>query len=370
MSRIEDVAQAAGVSTATVSRALRGLPMVSDSTRQRVLSAAAELQYVASPTASSLASGKTMVVGVVVPHVTRWYFAHLIASASEVLREHGYHVLLFDVGGEGPDRPMLLESRALFRRVDAVLVLSLRMHPTERTLLVNLGVPVVTVGVPGDGWTCVRIDDVTAAARATEHLVALGHRDIAFVGGEPADSGDFPTPLDREQGFRSTMRRHGLDVDPSWLLSTDWTATGGLAAGSRLLGGARRPTAVVACSDELAIGVLAAARFRGLRVPEDLSVTGIDDHDMAAVHGLTTVAQPVAEQGRLAARLLLGQLGGHSRASGTSGVAAGAAKAVSASLSVAGGVADSAVECAAVAGVVEVATELVKRSSTAAPGRR
>src|SRR4051812_41091266 len=309
MSRIEDVAQAAGVSIATVSRALRGLPMVSAGTRQRVLLAAAELQYVASPTASSLASGRTMVVGVVVPYVTRWYFAHLIAGASEVLRRHGYHVLLFDVGGEGPERPMLLESRALFRRVDGVLVLSLRMQATERELLSNLGVPVVTVGVPGDGWTCVRIDDATAATRATEHLVALGHRDIAFVGGERVDSGDFPTPLDREQGFRSTMRRHGLDVDPSWLLSTDWTATGGLAAGSRLLDGTRRPTAVVACSDELGIGVLAAARFRGLRVPQDLSVTGIDDQDMAAVHGLTTVAQPVAEQGRLAARLLLRELG-------------------------------------------------------------
>src|SRR3954453_634255 len=219
MSRIEDVAQAAGVSIATVSRALRGLPMVSADTRQRVLLAAAELQYVASPTASSPASRRTMVVGGVVPYVTRWYFAHLIAGASEVLRRHGYHVLLFDVGGEGPERPMLLESRALFRRVDGVLVLSLRMQATERKLLVNLGVPVVTVGVPGDGWTCVRIDDVMASTRATEHLVALGHRDIAFVGGEPADTGDFPTPMDREHGFRSTMSRHGLDVEPSWLLS-------------------------------------------------------------------------------------------------------------------------------------------------------
>jgi DNA-binding LacI/PurR family transcriptional regulator len=357
MSRIEDVAQAAGVSTATVSRALRGLPMVSDGTRQRVLLAAAELQYVASPTAASLASGKTMVVGVVVPYVTRWYFAHLIAGASGVLRQHGYHVLLFDVGGEGPDRPTLLESRALFRRVDAVLVLSLRVNPPERELLHNLGVPVVTVGVPGDGWTCVRIDDVAATTRATEHLVRLGHRDIAFVGGEAVTSGDYATPVDRERGFRDTMRRHGLDVDPSWVVSTDWTAAGGLAAGSRLLAASRRPTAVVACSDELAIGVLAAARSLGLRVPQDVSVTGIDDHDMAAVHGLTTVAQPVGEQGRLAARLLLRELAGAAGA----GVQGGAVQ---------GG----AVQAGTVDGtrrrIVEVPVELVPRSSTAPPAVR
>ena len=106
MSRIEDVARLAGVSTATVSRALRGLPKVSEHTRARVLAAAAELDYVASPTAASLASGKTRVVGVVVPYVTRWYFAQLISGASRVLRDHGYHVLLLDVGDNGPQRTL------------------------------------------------------------------------------------------------------------------------------------------------------------------------------------------------------------------------------------------------------------------------
>lgn len=311
MSRIEDVALAAGVSTATVSRALRGLPKVSEQTRARVVLAATELQYVASPTASSLASGKTHVVAVVVPYVTRWYFAHLIAGASEVLREHGYHVLLFDVGDEGPNRDMLLGSRMLFKRVDAVLILSLRMHPAERDLLRRLGLPVVTVGVPGEGWTCVRIDDVKTSALATEHLVSLGHRDIVFIGGEPLPVMDFPTPVDREHGFRTTMDRHKLPVGPGQVVTTDWTAAGGYAAGLELLRRAVPPTAVVAASDEMAIGVLGAARTLGVDVPGGLSVTGIDDHEIAAVLGLTTVAQPVAEQGRLATRLLLQALLGH-----------------------------------------------------------
>lgn len=311
VSRIEDVALAAGVSTATVSRALRGLPKVSDRTRAKVQQAAADLQYVASPTASSLASGKTHMVGVVVPYVTRWYFAHLISGASEVLREKGFHVLLFDVGDEGPQRALLLDSRMLFKRVDAVLILSLRLHEDERALLRRLKIPVVTVGVPDPHWPCVRIDDVATTTVATEHLTGLGHRRIAYVGGDSAPSMAFPTPSHRSQGFRETMTRHGLPVDPDLVVMGDWTAQAGRDAGRRLLALPNPPTAVVAASDEIALGILAAARERGLGVPGDLSVTGIDDHSMAELSGLTTVAQPVSEQGRMATRLLLQAVGGH-----------------------------------------------------------
>ncbi|HEX3003590.1 MAG TPA: LacI family DNA-binding transcriptional regulator [Angustibacter sp.] len=311
VSRIEDVAQAAGVSTATVSRALRGLPKVSDSTRAKVLKAAADLQYVASPTASSLASGKTHVVGVVVPYVTRWYFAHLISGASEVLREQGFHVLLFDVGDEGPHRALLLDSRMLFKRVDAVLILSLRLHQAERELLRRLNVPVVTVGVPDDDWPCVRIDDYETTRLATEHLIALGHRHIGYVGGDTVPSMDFPTPADRARGFRETMQKHGLTVAAGSVVMGDWTAVSGRQVGRELLSRPDRPTAVVAASDELALGVLAAARELGLAVPADVSVIGIDDHEMADLNGLTTVAQPVVEQGRMATQLLLSAVAGH-----------------------------------------------------------
>ncbi|GAA4352640.1 LacI family DNA-binding transcriptional regulator [Angustibacter luteus] len=310
MSRIEDVAKAAGVSTATVSRALRGLPKVSEQTRAKVLAAATELEYVASPTASSLASGKTHVVGVVVPYVTRWYFAGLISGASEVLREHGFHVLLFDVGDEGPQRALLLDSRMLFKRVDAVLVLSLRLHEAERELLCRLNIPVVTVGVPDPNWPCVRIDDLGTTQQATEHLIGLGHTRIGYIGGDTVPSMDFPTPADRARGFRDAMARHGLDVEPSSVVMGDWSPLSGLTVGLELLGRPDRPTAVVAASDELALGILAAARQLGLRVPQDVSVVGIDDHEMAELYGLTTIAQPVVEQGRMATRLLLSAVAG------------------------------------------------------------
>jgi DNA-binding LacI/PurR family transcriptional regulator len=332
MSRIEDVAIAAGVSTATVSRALRGLPKVSAGTRQKVLDAAAQLEYVASPTASSLASGKTGVVGVVVPYVTRWYFANLIEGASRVLREHGYHVLLIDVGDNGPERSLLIDQRMLWKRVDAVLVFQLQLYDVELELLQRLGIPVVTVGTRARHWGGVLIDDVAVAVAATEHLVGLGHTDIAYLGGNPAPELDFVTPGQRQHGFEMTMLAHGLAVRPTWLAVADWTLGGGLAAGTALLSTARRPTAVFAASDEMAIGVLIAARRLGISVPDDLSVVGVDDHDMAVAFDLTTVRQEVPEQGALASRLLLSALDGASVVDG-----------------------------------VVLATELVVRGSTAAP---
>lgn len=311
MSRIEDVARVAGVSTATVSRALRGLPKVSEHTRERVLAAAAELDYVASPTAASLASGKTRVVGVVVPYVTRWYFAQLISGASRVLREHGYHVLLLDVGDNGPQRTLLLDSRMLSKRVDAVLVLSLQLHDVELALLRRLRLPVVTVGTHTAGWPSVRIDDVEVARTATQHLVDLGHRDIGFVGGEPTPHPDFATPSDRRRGYEQAMRRHGLAINAEHVLSADWSVRGGAAAGEKLLSTCPRPTAVFVASDEMAMGVMHSAARLGVRVPEDLSVVGVDDHEQAWVHGLTTVAQPVQQEGEQASRLLLEELARH-----------------------------------------------------------
>lgn len=305
MSRIEDVALAAGVSTATVSRALRGLPKVSEQTRERVLAAAARLEYVASPTASSLASGRTHVVGVVVPYVNRWYFAHLVSGASRVLRASGYHVLLLDLGDQGPDRSLLIDQQMLWKRVDAVLVFQLQLRDAESELLQRLQLPVVTVGTRARRWSGVRIDDRAVTATAAEHLIGLGHRDIAYVGGEPVPELDFVTPGYRQQGFLTTMAAHGLPTATERVVQADWTVDGGVAAGERLLAGPRLPTAVLAASDEMAIGVMLAARRLGVRVPHDLSVIGVDDHELAAPLALTTIAQDVGAQGERASALLL-----------------------------------------------------------------
>ena len=157
MSTISDVAKAAGVSVATVSRALRGLDRVNPETRAKVLQVAEQLQYVASPTAASLASGRTRVVGVVAPFLTRWFFATLLSGIEKSLREHGHHVVLFDLEAEPLGRRMRLTQSMLWKRVDGIIVLNVPMDAAERELIERLDLPVVTVGNRVGSWPCVRI---------------------------------------------------------------------------------------------------------------------------------------------------------------------------------------------------------------------
>ena len=159
------------------------------------------------------------------------------------------------------------------------------------------------------GWATVRIDDDEAAATATRHLLDLGHERIAYVGGATEGVLDFTAPSARLAGYRRTLVQAGLPPCPELEADGEFTVAGGLRAGRELLARPDRPTAIFAASDEMAIGTLRAARELGLQVPEDLSVIGIDDHEMASYFDLTTVRQPVHEQGRVAAAQVLAALG-------------------------------------------------------------
>ncbi|WP_445256072.1 LacI family DNA-binding transcriptional regulator [Nocardioides aurantiacus] len=313
MTGIDDVAREAGVSTATVSRALRGLPSVTDETRRRVMAAAARMEYVASPAAASLAGGQTRAVGVVVPNVTRWFFGSVVHGAEELLRQHGYDLLLYNITGDPTARKRLFSAHLLSKRVDAVMVLAVRPTAAEVAALDRTGSPVVVVGGTVPGWSHVAIDDLEAARTAVQHLLDLGHTEIAHLGGVPDPEHEglqFSTPGARLLGYRRTMAAAGLPVHPDWEVTSDFTARGGLAACRLLLQSPRRPTAIFAASDEMAIGAAHAVREAGLRVPEDVSLIGIDDHELAEFFELSTVAQPAHELGRLGARRLLDSLAG------------------------------------------------------------
>jgi DNA-binding LacI/PurR family transcriptional regulator len=176
----------------------------------------------------------------------------------------------------------------------------------------SLALPGVTVssgtGVPG--WPSIRIDDVAAAHTATTHLIECGHRRIAHISGDPADELAFTTHIDRRRGYRQALDAAGITPDPTLDIEEEFTVAGGERAVAALLRRDAPPTAIFAACDEIAMGAIAALRQAGLKVPEDVSVIGIDDHNLAGVVGLTTVAQPAAEQGRLAANILLGPLTG------------------------------------------------------------
>lgn len=312
MTKIDDVARLAGVSTATVSRALRGLPTVSQATRDRVLAAAAQLGYSASPSASRLAGGKTGTIAVVVPRITRWFFATVVEAAEDALHRAGYDLLLHNLGGSESERQRLLQTAALHKRVDAMMLVATPLQAQDLDAITGLALPGVTVssgtGVPG--WPSIRIDDLAAARAATNHLIQYGHRRIAHVSGDPADELAFTTHIDRRRGYREALTAAGIPIDPALDVEEEFTVVGGERAVAELLRRGAPPTAIFAACDEIAMGAMGALRQAGLNVPADVSVIGIDDHDLAGVVGLTTVAQPAAEQGRLAANVLLNALTG------------------------------------------------------------
>ncbi|MFU8851976.1 LacI family DNA-binding transcriptional regulator [Micromonospora sp. SL1-18] len=311
MTRIDDVARLAGVSTATVSRALRGLPTVSAATRRRVLAAAEQLQYAVSPSASRLAGGKTGTVAIVVPRITRWFFATVVEAVEDHLHQNGYDLLLYNLGGREQTRRRVLRTASLHKRVDALILVATPLRPADVTALTKLDLPGVIIssgsGVPG--WPCVRIDDVAAARTATRHLLDLGHTRIAHISGDPDDELAFTTHLDRRRGYQEALRAAGIRPDPSLDVESGFTVAGGTRATAELLARGEPPTAIFAACDEMAMGAITALRDAGLRVPQDVSVIGIDDHDLAEVIGLSTIAQPAAEQGLLAAQILLDPLG-------------------------------------------------------------
>jgi LacI family transcriptional regulator, repressor for deo operon, udp, cdd, tsx, nupC, and nupG len=314
MTKIDDVARLAGVSTATVSRALRGLPVVSELTRMRVLEAAKQLGYVASPSASRLAGGKTRSVAVVVARITRWFFATVVEAAEETLHQAGYDMVLYNLGGRPESRGKVFSGAALSHRADALMLVCTPLDGPDFAAVDRLGIPVVAVSEGGPRWPAVRIDDVAAARAATGHLLDLGHRRIAHLGGAGADRLAGAVHVDRRQGFLDALRAAGVEPDPALDVRAEFTLPGAIRATGELLRRAEPPTAIFAACDEMAMGAMAVLRQAGLRVPQDVSVIGIDDHDMAAVVGLSTVAQPAAEQGQLAASMLLEQLYGGSEA--------------------------------------------------------
>jgi LacI family transcriptional regulator, repressor for deo operon, udp, cdd, tsx, nupC, and nupG len=306
---IGDVAARAGVSTATVSRALRGLPKVSVATRQRVLTAARDLDYRVSASASRLASGRTSTVAVVSPYISRWFFGQVISGAEAVLRDAGLDLLLYVVSTP-ESRARFFAELPLRGRVDAVMVLTLPLDDTEVASLAALRMPVTTVGLTVPGFSSVRIDDVAGAMSAVNHLLALGHRRIAMIAGPPG-----PARLtalgDRSLGFATALAAAGVGVADECEVDGDYTVEGGERAMASLLSLPTLPTAVFAQSDEMAMGALRAIRKVGLRCPEDISVVGFDDHEMAALFDLSTVAQSAREQGARAARQLFATLDGN-----------------------------------------------------------
>ena len=303
-----DVASAAGVSMATTSRALNGQPGVAPATRERVLKAAREQSYVVSPEASALSGRTTKRIAVVVPELSRWFFAEMLSGIESVLRKANLDLMLYRVG-EGEDRAAFFQDLPARRKVDAVLVVGIPVTEAEQARLGLMGVEIIAAGGQSAPYPYVSIDDHLAGSQAVHHLLNLGHRRIAMI--DAVDPHAREWPIDgRALAYTQALDEAGIPIDPDLFLRVDWGASAGAAAMAQLLTLRHPPTAVFAHSDEIAVGALRTVQRAGLSVPGDVSIIGIDDHPFAEQLDLTTIHQDVHRQGELAAQMVIDTLAG------------------------------------------------------------
>ena len=304
---IEDVASAAGVSVATVSRALRGLPNVATSTRQRVKDVAEQLNYSPDPAAARLAAGHTRTVTVVVPHLNGWYISNVVAGAEALCSDAGYDVLIVGIGSSADFSRLLSASYQLERRTDGLIVIEVPVAEHEAESLASRGISLATVGVAAAGHPAIRIDNIEVGHIAARHLVELGHDRVALIGvhKQPLHS---DVAIDRRSGYVEGLYELGVELDPSMFVEGDFGIDAGQEAMAALLVARIPPTAVFALSDEMAFGALIEMKRRGLEPGTDVSIMGVDDHAFSRVVDLTTISHGVAEHGIAAARLLLAQM--------------------------------------------------------------
>ncbi|MEY4990256.1 MAG: hypothetical protein RIS08_482 [Actinomycetota bacterium] len=303
---IIEVAQHAGVSTATVSRALNGKSHVSAKAREKVLKAAQELGYVASSSAYTLATGRAKNIGVVMPFIDRWYFSSVLDGAVNAMVSRGYDVTLYNLSGGSVNRKRVFEDLVLRKRVDGVLTVAVKLTDEELEKLTALQKPIVGIGGPIPGARSLSIDDEGAGRLATLHLLSLGHTEIGMISGTPASEMDFHQPSLRRTGYQEALLDANLDFKPEWVAEADFTVGGGYHAAKQMLGDPRSaPTAIFCAADEMGFGAIQAARDLGYRVPQDISVIGMDGHPLGDFYGLSTIDQNPNAQGAKGANMLV-----------------------------------------------------------------
>lgn len=304
---IYDVAKQANVGVGTVSRVLNNNPRVSPETRQRVLSVIQSLNYRPSPVAQRLSRRKTLSIGVIAVFFTRPSVVERLRGIEAVVAASEYDLIVFNI--ETPaKRDDIFRATADNRRVDGLLVISLTPADEDVVRWRSAGVPVVLVDTQHPALPRIVVDDVQGGYRAAQHLLELGHRRIAFVGDPVHTAFNFTSSRDRLWGLQRALAEHGIPFRPEYHQAGEHSSETARTLTHSLLALHEPPTAVFAASDTQALGVMQAARELGLRVPEDLSVIGFDDIEIAEYLDLTTMHQPLFESGYRGIDLLLQSL--------------------------------------------------------------
>lgn len=308
--RMKDVAEAARVSTSTVSHVINGTRFVDDETKRRVQRAIDELGYLPNAAARSLTTKRSQTLGVIVGDVANYFFSELLQGVEETVRSQNYSLIVCNTGEtlELEDHYIQL---LLSHKVDGIIA----MATSEQWMSVREAqvrhIPIVFVdrafaGLEGERF--VGVDNVRGAYLAAEHLIELGHRRIGTLAGAQGLS----TMKDRLRGFTQALRDHGLEVPDEWIVPSALSAEAGHAAANQILTGSERPTALFIANNYLTLGALLALRDNDLRCPEDMSIVGFDDHPWAAVTHppLTVVRQPAMRIGATAGQMILDSING------------------------------------------------------------
>ncbi|HEX7737889.1 MAG TPA: LacI family DNA-binding transcriptional regulator [Ktedonobacteraceae bacterium] len=311
---IADIARVAGVSHSTVSRALRESPLISEPTRQRIQRLAREMGYTPNAIAQSLQTRHTSTIGLVVTSIADPFLSDVVKGVEEVARGASFGVFL-SASHNNPEQEMVVIEMFRRRRVDGILVASSRLTGEYKERLVSLQVPIVLINSQEEAqdgvlhW--VAVDDYEGAKLAVEHLLSLGHRAIGYLGVKSRPR----SCLQRQQGYRDALAAFGIQARAEWMVTVpcdEASPEEDIAAGQSALPGLLEVgvTALFCANDMIAVGILMAARARGLALPDQLSVVGFDDVPAASyvVPALTTIHQPKVALGRMATQVMLNLL--------------------------------------------------------------
>jgi LacI family transcriptional regulator len=304
MATIIDVAKRAGVAVTTVSRVINDKGQVKAETRNRVLAAIDELAYRPSPAARSLPRKRAHAISVLVPFVTHPSAVARVQGIVHGLRKTDLPVTILDVEKPAHQNEHL-DTLASSYRPEGAVIISLVPSPGQLGRFSDAGLCPVFIDADVPSFSRIFVDDHRGGVIATEHLIELGHRSIAFIGDIENGSFGFQSSAKRHAGYRSALRRAGLEPQPHHERTGPHGRDSSRLLARELLALPQPPTAIFASSDTQATGVMEAAKEVGLRIPHDLSVIGFDDIEIAGYLGLTTVRHPLYESGLIAADLVI-----------------------------------------------------------------
>ena len=308
MSTIQDVAKAAGVSSATISRVLNNSSSVSEQTRAIVLNTIKKLNYQPNFLGRNLRRSETRMILVLLPSISNPFYSGIVKGIEDVGHKNGYNVMLCNTDSE-KQRELVYLDLLKSKLADGIIFMATELD-SEELSRIGRNYPAVQCCEYNEGAfiSHVSIDNFIASYKAVKHLISLGHRKIGMI----SCSNNFISTIQREAGYKKALGDHGITLNPDFLIYGDYSFKSGLRATTQFLNMQDCPSAIFSISDSMAIGAIKAVREYGFNVPEDIAVVGFDDISLASMYDppLTTVSQPRYDLGCMAMEILLKQIKG------------------------------------------------------------